>query len=151
MNNLKPVSHTLKHGREPARLHGMAAKARPGRDALGNVCFYLHLAILGFIVLGWMLPWRAGLAAYLAFLPLTMMHWWLNGGACALNNLENWLRFRRWRAPEHNPEEGAWLRTLLARLTGISLTRARMDVIIYGAMALFWVLGWYRLLRFQGT
>ena len=65
------------------------------------------------------------LIAYLVFLPAMVLHWKLNGGACVLNNLENWLRYRRWRAPERNPEEGAWLRTLIANLTGIALTRRR--------------------------
>ena len=54
-----------------------------------------------------------------------VLHWKLNRDACILNNLENWLRHRRWRAPETNREEGAWLRTLLADATGISLTRGQ--------------------------
>jgi hypothetical protein len=91
------------------------------------------------------------LAAYLIFLPMVVLHWRLNGGACALNNLENWLRYRRWRAPEHNPEEGAWLRTLLKSLTGIALNSASMDAVIYAAMTLFWSLGLYRFLEFQGA
>ena len=97
-------------------------KAR--RDALGHFCFFLHLAILAFIVLGWAIPWRGVLIFYLFFLPGVILHWKLNGNACALNNLESWLRYRRWRAPERNPEEGAWLRTLIGSLTGIVLTRA---------------------------
>jgi hypothetical protein len=120
----------------------MASRTRPGRDALGNFCFYLHIVILAFIVLGWLIPSRGMLIAYLVFLPATVLHWKLNAGACVLNNLENWLRYRRWRAPERNPEEGAWLRTLLRSLTGIALTRKMMDLVIYGAMALFWVLAW---------
>jgi hypothetical protein len=42
--------------------------------------------------------------------------------------------------PQSNREEGAWLRTLLADATGIALTSARMNAVIYGAIALFWVL-----------
>jgi hypothetical protein len=120
----------------------MAVSTKPRRDALGQFCFYLHLAILAFISLGWAVPSRGLLIGYLIFLPLTVLQWKLNAGACVLNNVENWLRYRRWRAPEHNPEEGAWLRTLIRSLTGIALTRVIMDVIIYGAMALFWVLAW---------
>lgn len=127
------------------------AKSPSRRDALGKFCFYLHLVILAFIVLGWALNGRAGLVAYLVFLPATVLHWRLNDGACALNNLENWLRYRRWRAPEHNPEEGAWLRTLLTNLTGIALTKRSMDTIIYAAMTLLWGLGWWHLLGFQGA
>ena len=124
----------------------MAASTRPRRDALGNFCFALHLAILAFITLGWTMPARAVLIFYLVFLPVVVLHWKLNAGACVLNNLENWLRYRRWRAPERNPEEGAWLRTLLKSLTGIALTRAAMDAVIYSAMALFWALACRRFL-----
>jgi hypothetical protein len=115
------------------------------RDALGWACFLVHVLILITVILGWLLPWHGGLIAYLVFLPAMFLHWKLNKGACVLNNLENWLRYRRWRAPESNREEGAWLRTLLADATGIALTRARMDAVIYGAIALFWLLALGRL------
>jgi hypothetical protein len=62
-----------------------------------------------------------------------------------LNNLENWLRYRRWRAPERNAEEGAWLRSLFTRLTGRPATRSQADAVIYGAMALFWLIAAGRL------
>lgn len=111
------------------------------RDLLAWTCFLIHVAVLGVVVLGWALPGRVWLNGYLVFLPLMILHWKMNRGACILNNLENWLRHRRWRAPESNREEGAWLRTLLADATGIMLSRARMDAVIYGAMAVFWLLG----------
>src|ERR1700749_4777135 len=117
-----------------------ARPTKPGRDDLGKFCFWLHLVFLAFIVLGWSAPSRAVLTVYLIFLPAMVLHWKLNGGACALNNMENWLRYRRWRAPERNPEEGAWLRTLIRSLTGIMLSRATMDAIIYAAMGFFWLL-----------
>ncbi len=111
------------------------------RDALGWTCFLIHIAVLACVVLGWAWPGQGWLAFYLVFLPLMFLHWKLNRGACILSNLENWLRHRRWRMPQTNREEGAWLRTLLADTTGIRLTQARMDTVIYGAMAVFWLLG----------
>jgi hypothetical protein len=129
----------------------MTDRIKQSRDTLGRLCFLLHLVILAFIVLGWILPWRGALVFYLVFLPLVILHWKLNDNACALNNLENWLRYRRWRAPDRNPEEGAWLRTLIRNLTGVSLTRARMDVVIYAVMALCWGSAWWRLTHFQGS
>jgi hypothetical protein len=111
------------------------------RDGLAWTCLLVHLAVLVLVISGWMIPGRWWLAFYLAFLPLMVLHWKLNRDACLLNNLENWLRHRRWRAPEANREEGAWLRTLLADTTGLKLSRARMDAVIYGAVALFWLLG----------
>ena len=115
------------------------------RDALGWTCFLVHIAALGYVVLGWIMPARAGLLFYLIFLPAMILHWKLNRDACILNNVENWLRFRRWRAPETNREEGAWLRTLLADTTGIALSRGQMDRVIYGAMGLCWLLALLRL------
>jgi hypothetical protein len=115
--------------------------AKSHRDALAWTCFLVHLAILIMVISGWAFPGRGWLAFYLVFLPLMVLHWKLNRDACVLNNLENWLRHRRWRAPETNREEGAWLRTLLADATGLVLSRARMDAVIYGAVSLFWFLG----------
>ena len=116
----------------------------PRRDLLGLACFYLHLAVMLLILGGWAGP-RAGLIGYMIFLPLVVLHWKLNRNTCILNNLENWLRLRRWPAPERNAEEGAWLRTLLRRLTGLALSRGQMDAIIYAAMAGFWLLALARL------
>jgi len=113
---------------------------RTRRDALARTCFLVHIAVLIYVVLGWSVPARGWLLLYLAFLPAMVLHWKANRDACILNNLENWLRFRRWRAAGSNREEGAWLRTLLADTTGVALSRARMDAVIYGAVGLFWLL-----------
>ena len=118
---------------------------KAGRDALGQACFLIHIAVLLTVVLGWLLPLHGWLIFYLIFLPVMFLHWKLNRDACVLNNLENWLRHRRWRAPESNREEGAWLRTLLADATGITWTRARMDRVIYGVMSLLWLVALARL------
>ena len=115
------------------------------RDALGQVCFLVHILVLMMVVLGWLWPAQGWLIFYLVFLPAMFLHWKINRGACVLNNLENWLRHRRWRAPETNREEGAWLRTLLADATGITWTRARMDGVIYAVMSLLWLVALARL------
>ena len=117
------------------------------RDTLAWICFLVHVAVLAYVILGWSIPVRPWLLLYLIFLPAMVLHWKFNSGACILNNLENWLRLRRWRAPESNPEEGAWLRTLLANATSIGLSQGQMDAVIYSAVGLFWLLG---LARFQG-
>jgi hypothetical protein len=117
------------------------------RDGLGQICFLVHILVLIVVLLGWIWPRPAWLIFYLIFLPAMIVHWKLNRDACMLNNLENWLRHRRWRAPESNREEGAWLRTLLADATGIAWTRGRMDAVIYGTMSLLWLLALARLVR----
>jgi hypothetical protein len=129
----------------------MADQTKTRRDALGYFFFILHLVILTFITLGWIIPLRGVLIFYLVFGPATILHWKLNEDACVLNNLESWLRYRRWRAPDRNPEEGAWLRTLIGSMTGVMFSKARMDLVIYGAMTLFWALAWLHLLQFQGS
>lgn len=116
------------------------------RDALGQTCYYLHIAVLAVVVVGWAWPEPHWLIAYLIFLPAMFVHWKLNRDACILNNLENWLRVRRWRMPETNREEGQWLRTVLADATGLDWTKARVDALIYGAMSFFWLLALARLL-----
>jgi len=120
---------------------------RSEHDALAQACFYVHIVVLVTVVLGWVWPDRGWLITYLIFLPAMVLHWKLNRDACILNNLENWLRHRRWYAPEANREEGAWLRTLLTDVTGIALTKAGTDRLIYSAIALFWLLGLAHLLR----
>jgi len=110
------------------------------RDALGRICFLIHIAVLAIVTFGWALPGRTWLIFYLGFLPLMFLHWKINRDACMLSNLENWLRYRRWRMPQSNREEGAWLRMLLGDTMGIALTAARMNAVIYGAIFLFWVL-----------
>lgn len=111
------------------------------RDGLAWTCFLIHIAVLAIAVTGWMIPGRHWLGFYLLFLPSMVLHWKLNRDTCILNSLENWLRHRRWRAPETNREEGAWLRTLLADATGLLLSPVQMNAVIYSAVAVFWLLG----------
>lgn len=114
------------------------------RDLLGNFCFYLHFAIMIFIVGGWAIPWAPVLWFYLAFLPLVALHWQINKNSCVLNNIESWLRYGTWRSTQ-NAEEGAWLLTLVKNVTGIVLKPWQMDLVTYTVMALLWFLGFSHL------
>jgi hypothetical protein len=110
-----------------------------GRDALGWFCFVLHLAIVGYAVVGWLTPWRGGLIFYLCYVPLLPVQWQLNRTSCILNNIETWLRTGRWRNPS-NPEEGAFLLKLVERVLGLHPSRGQMDAIIYSLLGVFWLL-----------
>jgi hypothetical protein len=110
------------------------------RDLLGNFCFYLHFAIMIFIVAGWAIPWAPVLWFYLAFLPLVAAHWQINKNSCVLNNIESKLRYGTWRSAQ-NAEEGAWLLTLVKNVTGIVLKPWQMDLVTYAVMAFLWFLG----------
>ena len=115
------------------------------RDLLGNVCFYLHFAVMIYIVIGWAVPLGATLLFYLAFLPLVAIQWQFNKNSCVLNNLESWLRTRSWRDP-NNVEEGAWLLTLARTTLGIPVTAAQVDIFTYCVLAALWGLGLWHLL-----
>lgn len=115
-----------------------------GRDLLGHFCFYLHFAVMIFIVTGWLIPARPLLYFYLGFLPLVALHWQVNRNSCILNNIESWLRFGTWRS-EQNAEEGAWLMTLIRNVTGIQLRTWQVDLLTYGVMALLWFAGFSHL------
>lgn len=114
------------------------------RDLLGHFCFYLHFAVMIFIVTGWLIPARPLLYFYLGFLPLVALHWQVNRNSCVLNNIESWLRFGTWRS-EQNAEEGAWLMTLIRNVTGIQLRTWQVDLLTYGVMALLWFAGFSHL------
>ncbi|HEX4859942.1 MAG TPA: hypothetical protein VFV07_01810, partial [Rhizomicrobium sp.] len=114
------------------------------RDALGNFCFYLHFAIMIYIVAGWAIPVHATLYFYLAFLPAVAAHWQINKNSCILNNTESWLRYGTWRS-EQNAEEGVWLKTLIKNVTGLELAAWHVDLITYGIMALLWAAGFSHL------
>lgn len=110
------------------------------RDLLGNFCFYLHFAVMLFIISGWLIPSVGVLLFYLGFLPLVFLHWKLNKDACMLNNIENWLRDGKWRNPK-NREEGAWLVTLINDVTHLGITPKQMNYITYAVLAVLWFLG----------
>jgi hypothetical protein len=114
------------------------------RDLLGNFCFYLHFAVLIFIVVGWAAPVPAVLYAYLTLLPLVALGWLVNKNSCILNNIESWLRYGTWRSAQ-NAEEGAWLMTLIKNVTGIQLKPWQVDCITYGIMVGLWFAGFSHL------
>ena len=114
------------------------------RDLLGNFCFYLHFVIMLYIVGGWAIPVHATLYFYLAFLPAVAAHWQINKNSCVLNNIESFLRHGTWRS-QHNPEEGAWLMTLIKNATGIQIKPWQVDCITYGIMTVLWCLAVWHL------
>ena len=114
------------------------------RDLLGGFCFYFHFAVMIYIVAGWAVPWVPQLYFYLAFLPLVALHWQFNKNSCVLNNIESLLRYGTWRSAQ-NAEEGAWLKTLIANVTGVELAVWQTDALTYGVMAGLWFAGFSHL------
>jgi len=110
------------------------------RDTLGSVCFYHHIAMMAYILGGWVVSWRPALMFYLFFVPGVIASWLLNRNTCVLNNFESLLRTGKWRNPR-NREEGAWLHTLIVDATGVPITKRQLDIIMYAVMSAMWGLG----------
>lgn len=107
--------------------------------ALHSACHGHHLALMFFALLGWAAPLSAVLWAHVAFIPTLLAIWRMNGDSCPLNNMESLLTTGRWRN-ESNTEEGAFVLTIVNNYLGLSPTPAQMNRVIYGVMALVWVL-----------
>jgi len=127
------------------KLDEQAESASRSRDLLGQACFWLHFAVMLYILAGWSIPYRPALAVYLAFLPAVAVQWWFNKNSCVLNNLESKLRTGSWRH-ESNAEEGAWLKTLIRDWLGIELTALQVELLTYAVLAVLWAAGLWHFL-----
>ena len=114
------------------------ATAAQTRDLLGRTCFTLHFAVMIYIVTGWLAPSQAALLVYMVFLALVVFQWEVNKNACMLNNIESWLRTRRWRDPG-NREEGAWLATLCENTLGYRPSAFFMNVFTRVLLLALWL------------
>jgi len=134
----------------PEPILGSALPETPRkRDLLGNFCFYLHFAVMLYIVLGWLVPWRPMQIFYLLFLPGVWTQWQFNKNSCVLNNLESLMRTGRWRDAA-NEEEGAWLLTLVRKVLRLNVAHWQMDAFTYSVLAFLWALGWAHFFHWKG-
>ena len=129
----------------PAAASALPSHAAEARDLLGNFCFYLHFAVMIYILIGWGVPLHAALIFYLGFLPAVAIQWQFNKNSCVLNNLESLLRTGQWRDP-HNKEEGAWLLTLATNVFGYPFKPWHIDAFTYGLLLVLWAAGLSHLL-----
>lgn len=129
-----------------SEIPALTAVEKRRRDALGQLCFALHLGIMVFIVCGWAIPQTGVLVLYLVFLPAVIVQWQLNKNSCVLNNMESLFRTGHWRDAA-NVEEGAWFAGLIRSVLRLDLNPRQLDVFVYAVMALFWGLGLNHLLR----
>src|SRR4029077_7262895 len=129
----------------PAIATALPSHAAEKRDALGHLCFYLHFAVMIYIVTGWLVPVSAALIVYLCFLPAVAIQWQFNKNSCVLNNIESLIRSGHWRDP-HNKEEGAWLLTLATNVFGYPFKAWHIDVFTYALLVVLWSAGLSHLL-----
>ena len=111
------------------------------RDLLGHFCFYMHFAVMLYIVTGWLVPWHLLLDVYLVFIPAVFLQWQVNNDTCIMNNIEGWMRTGKWQeeqgdqsrrgsvAPDageerDRPDDSAW----------------QINLLTYAVLALVWLL-----------
>jgi hypothetical protein len=107
--------------------------------ALRIVCHGMHMALVFYALLGWLIPSAPWLIAHLAFIPALIAVWHTNKGTCPLNNIETWATTGQWRNPS-NAEEGSFLVTIVERYLKVHPTQRLMNRVTYGLMALVWTL-----------
>ena len=129
----------------PAAASALPSHVAEARDLLGNFCFYLHFAVMIYILIGWGVPLRPALIFYLAFLPAVAIQWQFNKNSCVLNNIESLIRSGQWRDP-NNKEEGAWLQTLVHNATGVLLNAWQVNALTYAILSVLWFAGLSHLL-----
>jgi hypothetical protein len=112
-----------------------------GAAASGTRLFLhgLHMVLVFYGLLGWLIPSEPWLIAHLIFIPGLIAVWRLNDGVCPLNNLEARLLTGTWRNAD-NTEEGGFLRAIVIRYLKLEPTQAQMDTVTYGLMAFVWLL-----------
>jgi hypothetical protein len=106
-------------------------------DSLRVALFILHLAILGYVTLGWLIPSRVALLVYTMILPLIVIQWLLNGGASIVNNIENLVRVGQWN-DARNPFEGTFFKTVLQAI-GVPASQAQITTVLCFLMLIFWI------------
>ena len=129
------MSRLAMTGTTGARKAGLSALDQPVRMFL----FALHLVLILYIGLGWLIPSRTALFLYTLLLPLVAMQWLLNGGASIVNNIENLLLSGKWSDPR-NQFEGAFFRTLL-HAVGVPASQAQITTALCFLMLIFWISG----------
>ena len=107
-------------------------------------CHGLHMALVFYGLLGWLIPSEPWLIVHLIFIPGLIAVWRMNDGVCPLNNLESFLTTGSWRN-RANVEEGGFIRAIVIRYLELEPTQQQMDSVTYGIMAFVWLLSWVHL------
>ena len=122
------VGHPSEVGRKPRTIWF---------DRLRVALFGVHLAIIAYVSLGWLIPSRTGLFIYTLLLPMVAIQWLLNGGASIVNNIENLVRTRQWN-DDQNRFEGAFFKTFLDAI-GLPASQAQITTVLCFMMLIFWI------------
>ncbi len=84
---------------------------------LADLVAAIHTAMIPYCLFGWVIPYPLWLKIHAAFVPLMIVHWWLNRNVCILTNLESYLRYGQWwRTDDSN--QGGWVENQIKAITG---------------------------------
>lgn len=120
-------------------------QAAPGLSFKAFILFLkgLHWVLVGFALVGWLATSEPWLLVYLIYVPLMVIHWSFNENSCIVSNFETYLLTGKWRN-EHNPEEGAFVRTALLRVFGRAPPEKAFDVFIRVLMIATWSTAFFK-------
>jgi hypothetical protein len=103
----------------------------------------LHLAIVLFVIFGFLFIQKPVLIFHLIFLPILILHWRTNGGVCYITQLQNKIE------PIVKPKEelqGGFSEALITKITGRQPTKLQLKKIIYGLMMVSWLISFAKVL-----
>jgi hypothetical protein len=106
-------------------------------DGLRAAFLTVHVGIIAYVLVGWLLPTRGELLVYTLVLPLMTLQWLLNGGASIVNNFENLARVGQWSDPR-NSYEGAFFQSILKAIR-IPASQAQITTAACALMLIFWL------------
>ena len=120
------------------------------QDSLSLSLLAAHLAVIAYVLIGWMSMSRLALFFYVLLLPALALQWLFNHGSSLLTNYESYLRTGHWRDPR-NVDEGAFLQNLIERATGLRPSRAQMMTVVYSLLFLFWQAALFRMVMITSS
>jgi hypothetical protein len=97
----------------------------------------IHHVVLVFVLFGWAVPSPMVRLVHIIFLPLMVLQWQLNKGACLLTNLENYLLGKK---IERSEQDSQFIRSAISKLSDWQPTKKQMGLIIYSAVSISWLI-----------
>jgi hypothetical protein len=104
----------------------------------------LHLLIVLFVIFGFLFSSAKFLLTHLVLLPLLILHWKTNQGVCYLTELEHKIQGA---VPIKSDLQGGFTEGLVKRLTGKKPSPKFLQNLIYGFMAISWLISFYKILH----
>jgi hypothetical protein len=105
-------------------------------DKLHFWFFAIHLGIVVYVALGWLITSRVALYFYALLLPAIALQWLLNGGCSIVNNFENVVRGGSWTLSTRR--QRPFFKGLLGAV-GVRASQAQITTALCSLMLIFWI------------